>query len=51
LAGATAYLLGHDHDTIAQVLDEALVIALKPSEFDELLARTSTSPKSTCEPA
>jgi 5-methyltetrahydrofolate--homocysteine methyltransferase len=39
LAGATAYLLGHDHDTIAQALDETLVRALQPSEFDDLLAR------------
>ena len=38
LAGATAYLLGHDHDTITQALDEATVIALQPSEFDDLLA-------------
>lgn len=28
LAGATAYLLGHDHDTITQALDDAQVIAL-----------------------
>ncbi len=39
LAGATAYLLGHDHDTITQTLDEVQVIALQPSEFDRLLAR------------
>jgi 5-methyltetrahydrofolate--homocysteine methyltransferase len=39
LAGATAYLLGHDHDTIAQALDEAMVLALQPIEFDDLLAR------------
>jgi len=39
LAGATAYLLGHDHDTITQALDQALVLALQPSEFDDLLAR------------
>jgi len=39
LAGATAYLLGHDHDTITQALDEAQVIALRPFEFDDLLAR------------
>lgn len=37
LAGATAYLLGHDHDTITQSLDESKVIALQPSEFDRLL--------------
>lgn len=39
LAGATAYLLGHDHDTIAQALDEVQVIALQPAEFDGMLAR------------
>lgn len=39
LAGATAYLLGHDHDTILQALDETLVLAMQPSEFDDLLAR------------
>ncbi len=39
LAGATAYLLGHDHDTITQALDDVLVLALEPSEFDDLLAR------------
>lgn len=39
LAGATAYLLGHDHDTITQALDEVTVVALLPSEFDDLLAR------------
>lgn len=39
LAGATAYLLGHDHDTITQALDDAQVVALQPSEFDDLLAR------------
>lgn len=39
LAGATAYLLGHDHDTITQALDEVQVITLQPSEFDDLLAR------------
>jgi CRP-like cAMP-binding protein len=39
LAGATAYLLGHDHDTITQALDEAQVLALQPSEFDDLLAK------------
>lgn len=39
LAGATAYLLGHDHDTITQALDEVEVIALQLSEFDRLLAR------------
>lgn len=39
LAGATAYLLGHDHDTIAQALDEVQVLAFQPSEFDGLLAR------------
>jgi methanogenic corrinoid protein MtbC1 len=38
LAGATAYLLGHDHDTIIQALDEAIVLALQPCEFDDLLA-------------
>jgi 5-methyltetrahydrofolate--homocysteine methyltransferase len=38
LAGATAYLLGQDHDTITQALDEVQVIALQPSEFDLLLA-------------
>lgn len=40
LAGATAYLLGHDHDTITEALDDAQVIALRPSEFDDLLAHT-----------
>jgi methanogenic corrinoid protein MtbC1 len=39
LAGATAYLLGHDHDTIAQALDDAVVLVLQPSEFNNLLAR------------
>jgi methanogenic corrinoid protein MtbC1 len=39
LAGATAYLLGHDHDTITQALDDVSVLALAPSEFDDLLAR------------
>lgn len=39
LAGATAYLLGHDHDTITQALDEVQVIALRLPEFDRLLAR------------
>jgi CRP-like cAMP-binding protein len=39
LAGATAYLLGHDHDTITQALDEVQVIALQLSEFDSLLTR------------
>jgi 5-methyltetrahydrofolate--homocysteine methyltransferase len=39
LAGATACLLGHDHDTITQALDEVQVIALQPSEFDRLLTR------------
>jgi len=39
LAGATAYLLGHNHDTITQALDDVLVVALQPSEFDDLLAR------------
>ena len=39
LAGATAYLLGHDHDTIAQALDEVSVIALSPELFDRLLAQ------------
>ncbi len=39
LAGATAYLLGHDHDTITQALDEVEVLALQPCEFDDLLAR------------
>jgi methanogenic corrinoid protein MtbC1 len=39
LTGATAYLLGHDHDTITQALDETIVLALRPSEFDDLLAR------------
>jgi len=38
LAGATAYLLGHDHDTITEALDEAQVIALQPIEFNRLLA-------------
>ena len=38
LAGATAYLLGHDHDTITQALDEVTVIPLSPAQFDELLA-------------
>jgi 5-methyltetrahydrofolate--homocysteine methyltransferase len=38
LAGATAYLLGQDHDTITQALDDVQVIALQPSEFDRLLA-------------
>jgi 5-methyltetrahydrofolate--homocysteine methyltransferase len=42
LAGATAYLLGHDHDTITQALDGAQVIALQPSEFDRLL---TTNPR------
>lgn len=39
LAGATAYLLGHDHDTIAQALNEATVLVLSPGQFDELLAK------------
>ena len=39
LAGATAYLLGHDHDTITQAFDETRVLALRPSAFDDLLAR------------
>jgi len=39
LAGATAYLLGHDHDTIAQALDEVSVIALSSESFDRLLAQ------------
>jgi CRP/FNR family transcriptional regulator, anaerobic regulatory protein len=39
LAGATAYLLGHDHDTITQALDETSVLALQPADFDDLLAR------------
>ncbi len=39
LVGATAHLLGHDHDTITQGLDDVQVIALQPSEFDDLLAR------------
>ena len=38
LAGATAYLLGQDHDTITQALDAVEVIALQLSEFDRLLA-------------
>ena len=38
LAGATAYLLGHNHDTIFQALDEARVLVLQPAEFDNLLA-------------
>ncbi len=39
LAGATEYLLSYDHETITQALDETLVLALQPSEFDDLLAR------------
>jgi methanogenic corrinoid protein MtbC1 len=37
LVGANAYLLGQDHDTITQALDDASVIALLPAEFDGLL--------------
>ncbi len=38
LAGATAYLLGKEHESIAQALDDVQVVALTPSEFDGLLS-------------
>ena len=47
LAGATAYLLGHDHDTITQALDEVQVIALQLSEFDRLLDENPRFPDET----
>ncbi len=38
LLGAAQYLLGQDHDALAEALDETEVIAIRPSEFEDLLA-------------
>ena len=41
MAGAVAYLLGRDHEEIAQALGDTEVIALPPRDFESLLSHNS----------
>ncbi len=41
LAGAVAYLLGREHEEIAQALGDTDVLALQPRDFESLLSQNS----------
>lgn len=41
LAGAEAFLLGKNHETLAEALEDTLVFSILPGEFEHLLASNS----------
>ena len=41
LVGATTYLLGRDHESMAEAIDDTMVVVISPPEFERVLSNDS----------